>query len=193
MCGDAAFYAAGAFGVGLPVTPRRLLCCQDFPTHGAPSTALCDARQRIRQVVHSMGCRSVQPIRNSRPWRLSFRQKQISLITMSALATTAVVPLVTDSHGGIRVLLADEDFNFDIVRGLLRRRPQFDIVPVHDVDLSRTPDWETLALAATPNSPPRSTASLTTCPTQNEKEHLAAALEQRSRESHINSRALPTR
>jgi uncharacterized protein (DUF433 family) len=35
--------------------------------------------------------------------RLSFGQKQISLITMSALATTAVVPLVTDSNGGIRV------------------------------------------------------------------------------------------
>ena len=50
-----------------------------------------------------MGCRSVQPIRNSRTWRLSFGRKQISLITMSALATTAVVPLVTDSHGGIRV------------------------------------------------------------------------------------------
>jgi uncharacterized protein (DUF433 family) len=50
-----------------------------------------------------MGCRSVQPIRNSRPWRLSFGRKQISLGTMSALATTAVVPLVTDSHGGIRV------------------------------------------------------------------------------------------
>ncbi len=45
-------------------------------------------------------------------------------------------------------LLADEDFNFDIVRGLLRRRPQFDIVRVHDVDLSRTPDWEILAWAA---------------------------------------------
>ncbi len=45
-------------------------------------------------------------------------------------------------------LLADEDFNYDIVRGLLRRRPQADIVRVHDVDLSHTPDWEILAWAA---------------------------------------------
>jgi hypothetical protein len=45
-------------------------------------------------------------------------------------------------------LLADEDFNFDIVRGLLRRRPQLDIVRVHDVELSRTHDREILAWAA---------------------------------------------
>jgi hypothetical protein len=30
-------------------------------------------------------------------------------------------------------MLEDEDFNFDIIRGLLRRRPQVDIVRVHDV------------------------------------------------------------
>jgi predicted nuclease of predicted toxin-antitoxin system len=45
-------------------------------------------------------------------------------------------------------LLADENFNNNLVRGLLRRRPLVDIVRAQDVDLARTPDPEVLAWAA---------------------------------------------
>jgi hypothetical protein len=45
-------------------------------------------------------------------------------------------------------LLADENFNRDLVRGLLRRRPHLDIVRAQDVDLSQTLDPEVLAWAA---------------------------------------------
>jgi hypothetical protein len=45
-------------------------------------------------------------------------------------------------------LLADENFNGDIVRGLLLRRPDFDIVRVQDVGLSGSDDAEILGWAA---------------------------------------------
>jgi hypothetical protein len=48
-------------------------------------------------------------------------------------------------------LLGDENFNYDIVRGLLRRRPSIDIVSVHDVGLRRHSDREVLLWAASNN------------------------------------------
>jgi len=45
-------------------------------------------------------------------------------------------------------LAADEDFNGDIVRGLLRRNPEIDIVRVQDVGLSGADDATVLAWAA---------------------------------------------
>ena len=45
-------------------------------------------------------------------------------------------------------LLADENLNNDIVRGLLRRRPELDIVRVQDVGLSGAADPAVLAWAA---------------------------------------------
>src|SRR5207249_3148212 len=45
-------------------------------------------------------------------------------------------------------LVSDENFNGDIVRGLLRRRPDLDLVRVQDVGLSETPDPEILEWAA---------------------------------------------
>ena len=44
--------------------------------------------------------------------------------------------------------LVDEDFDNDIVRGMLRRLPALDIVRVQDADLSGTPDPIVLAYAA---------------------------------------------
>jgi predicted nuclease of predicted toxin-antitoxin system len=45
-------------------------------------------------------------------------------------------------------LASDENFDEDIVRGLLRRRPELDIVSVRNADLSETPDPIILAWAA---------------------------------------------
>jgi hypothetical protein len=45
-------------------------------------------------------------------------------------------------------LLADENFNNQIVRGILRRRPKVDIVRVQDVGLSETDDRIILEWAA---------------------------------------------
>ena len=45
-------------------------------------------------------------------------------------------------------LAADEDFNNDIVRGLLRRRPDLDLVRIQDVGLSGAKDPDVLAWAA---------------------------------------------
>lgn len=45
-------------------------------------------------------------------------------------------------------LAADENFNNDIVRGLLRRAPHLDIVRIQDVGLSGTDDTTVLAWAA---------------------------------------------
>ena len=45
-------------------------------------------------------------------------------------------------------LAADENFNGDIVRGLLRRSPKLDIVRVQDVDLSGADDPSVLQWAA---------------------------------------------
>ena len=45
-------------------------------------------------------------------------------------------------------LLADENFNGDIVRGLLLRDPDLDLVRVQDVGLARTDDRVILAWAA---------------------------------------------
>jgi predicted nuclease of predicted toxin-antitoxin system len=44
-------------------------------------------------------------------------------------------------------LLADENFNGAVVRGLLLRRPAFDVVRVQDVGLSGAPDPAVLAWA----------------------------------------------
>lgn len=45
-------------------------------------------------------------------------------------------------------LVADENFNNDIVRGLLRRKPDLDIVRVQDADLSGADDPTLLEWAA---------------------------------------------
>lgn len=45
-------------------------------------------------------------------------------------------------------LVADENFNNDIVRGLLRRKPDIDVVRVQDVGLSGADDPSVLAWAA---------------------------------------------
>jgi hypothetical protein len=45
-------------------------------------------------------------------------------------------------------LVSDENFNGDIVRGLLRRYPELDLVRTQDVGLSRTPDSDILEWAA---------------------------------------------
>ncbi|HEX5273140.1 MAG TPA: DUF5615 family PIN-like protein [Gemmataceae bacterium] len=45
-------------------------------------------------------------------------------------------------------LLSDENFNGDIVRGLLRRHPALDLARVQDVGLMRTPDPDILEWAA---------------------------------------------
>lgn len=45
-------------------------------------------------------------------------------------------------------LAADENLNNDIVRGLLRRRPDLDIVRVQDTELAGTDDPAVLAWAA---------------------------------------------
>jgi predicted nuclease of predicted toxin-antitoxin system len=46
-------------------------------------------------------------------------------------------------------LATDENFDGDIVRGLLRRQPDLDIVRVQDVELAEAPDAIILAWAAT--------------------------------------------
>jgi predicted nuclease of predicted toxin-antitoxin system len=48
-------------------------------------------------------------------------------------------------------LASDENFDEDIVRGLLRRRPELDIVRVRDADLTETPDPIILAWAVGEN------------------------------------------
>jgi predicted nuclease of predicted toxin-antitoxin system len=45
-------------------------------------------------------------------------------------------------------LLADENFDHDLVRGTLRRRPELDLVSVQGVGLSEAGDLEVLAWAA---------------------------------------------
>jgi hypothetical protein len=45
-------------------------------------------------------------------------------------------------------LLTDENFNGDIVRGLLRQHPGLELVRVQDVGLMQTPDPNILAWAA---------------------------------------------
>ena len=45
-------------------------------------------------------------------------------------------------------LVADENFNNDIVRGLLRRKPELDIVRIQDVGLSGADDPTVLEWAA---------------------------------------------
>ena len=45
-------------------------------------------------------------------------------------------------------LLADENLDHDLVRGVLRRRSQLDLVRVQDVGLSQTDDPDILAWAA---------------------------------------------
>jgi len=45
-------------------------------------------------------------------------------------------------------LAADENFNNDIVRGLLRRKPELDIVRIQDIGLSGVGDPELLEWAA---------------------------------------------
>jgi len=48
-------------------------------------------------------------------------------------------------------LLSDENFNSDIVRGLLLRRPDLDLVRVQDVGLEEADDTDILAWAAENN------------------------------------------
>src|SRR5436853_540667 len=48
-------------------------------------------------------------------------------------------------------LLADENFNGDIVRGLLRRQPDLDIIRTQDVGLAGADDPDVLAWAAENN------------------------------------------
>jgi predicted nuclease of predicted toxin-antitoxin system len=48
----------------------------------------------------------------------------------------------------LRRLAADENFNNDIVRGLLRRKPDLDIVRVQDIGLSGSDDASVLEWAA---------------------------------------------
>ncbi|HEX9652893.1 MAG TPA: DUF5615 family PIN-like protein [bacterium] len=48
-------------------------------------------------------------------------------------------------------LAADENFNRDIVRGLLRRKPDLDIVCIQDVGLSQAEDPTILEWAANEN------------------------------------------
>ena len=48
-------------------------------------------------------------------------------------------------------LLADEDFDNDVVRGALRRQADLDIVRVQDIAMSGQPDAAILAWAATEN------------------------------------------
>src|SRR5712691_214670 len=45
-------------------------------------------------------------------------------------------------------LLADENLNYDVVRGVIRRRPTLDVVRVQAVGLSEAGDPEVLAWAA---------------------------------------------
>ena len=45
-------------------------------------------------------------------------------------------------------LAADEDFNGRIVRGVLRRLPQLDLLPVHEAGLSGADDREVLEFTA---------------------------------------------
>lgn len=45
-------------------------------------------------------------------------------------------------------LASDENFNGDIVRGLLRQHPELDLVRVQDVGLMQTPDPDILEWAA---------------------------------------------
>src|SRR4051794_17396291 len=45
-------------------------------------------------------------------------------------------------------LVSDENFNGDIVRGLLRRHPALELVRVQDVGLMQTPDPDILEWAA---------------------------------------------
>jgi len=49
------------------------------------------------------------------------------------------------------ILVADENFNNDIVRGMLRRKPDLDIVRVQDVGLSNEDDRIILEWAAQEN------------------------------------------
>jgi len=48
-------------------------------------------------------------------------------------------------------LAADENFNNDIVRGLIRRRPDLDIVRIQDAGLTGAADLVVLEWAATEN------------------------------------------
>jgi predicted nuclease of predicted toxin-antitoxin system len=45
-------------------------------------------------------------------------------------------------------LLVDENFDYDLVRGALRRRPELDLIRVQSVGLTQTDDPEILAWAA---------------------------------------------
>lgn len=49
------------------------------------------------------------------------------------------------------LLVADENFNNDILRGLLRRNPSLDIVRIQDVGLTHAPDPDVLEWAAHEN------------------------------------------
>jgi hypothetical protein len=46
------------------------------------------------------------------------------------------------------LLVSDENFNGDIVRGMIRRHPELDLVRLQDVGLTQTPDPDILEWAA---------------------------------------------
>ena len=47
--------------------------------------------------------------------------------------------------------LADENFSVSILTGLRRRRPDLDIVHIHELGMDRTPDPDILIWAAAEN------------------------------------------
>ena len=49
------------------------------------------------------------------------------------------------------LLVADENFNNDILRGLLRRNPSLDVVRIQDVGLTQASDPDVLEWAAQEN------------------------------------------
>jgi len=57
-------------------------------------------------------------------------------------------PHLPASGAGVRRLAADENFNQDIIRGLLRRKPDLDLVRVQDAGLSGASDPAVLEWAA---------------------------------------------
>ncbi len=74
--------------------------------------------------------------------------------------------------------LADENLNYDIVRGLVRRLSDVDIVCVQDVGLTGTDDPSLLAWAADDRSRPCARARSDSCV------HTAATGERSGRDRH---------
>ncbi|MBP1468875.1 DUF5615 family PIN-like protein [Candidatus Chloroploca sp. M-50] len=69
-------------------------------------------------------------------------------MTLLAFATGYSRVEINQGHHAMLCLAADEHFNTNIVRGLLRRAPSLDIVRVQDAGLSGGDDPPVLAWAA---------------------------------------------